>query len=466
MGTGFDDTGYRVLRGALTEAEVDRLAGPIRAAFAAGEYDGFRQKAAYPSPGVYSMGPRILEKHPEIAGVSLAHPAIVAAVEDLFGEPAALAQYWSIMRPPGAGVGDEPFVNGSGAHYDYKPWRCVGSFVKWMFAVVPFVDYTEAAGPLAVSPGSHLRTKVLPSDGRVHPVDAAQVPSPAEIPFDDPSLKKGDAILMNGFAWHEARPNFGDTDRCGLYMKFHARSSPPACGPTIYPSQVHDFLPPEARHLVPWHRGDGKYAAIRRGPVGGVDEARLLIEDSEGRVLVLGDGADGWGLPRFAAAEDESAGILDVCNVMGSVLEQAGEQLGLRLPWLSWLLDLPGSSPEGGEWRCRVYGHRLADAAPGIVSGDGRRPGHRWMSAAELEEAGAEGRLKCGGQERRWLRMWQEEEDEEGRPVTRSFGVPSTHVKYFSYNRGGNPQGNYRVGVFDSEGRPAPPQPQLEAPAT
>ncbi len=461
MGTGFDDTGYRVLRGALTEAEVDRLAGPIRAAFATGEYDGFREEAAYPSPGIYSMGPRILEKHPEIAGVSLAHPAIVAAVEDLFGEPAALAQYWSIMRTPGAGVGDKPFVNGSGAHYDYKPWRCVGSFVKWMFAVVPFVDYTEAAGPLLVSPGSHLKTKVLPSDGRVHPVDAAQVPLPAEIPFDDPSLKKGDAILMNGFAWHEARPNFGDTDRCGLYMKFHARSSPPACGPTIYPSQVHDFLPPEARHLVPWHRGDGRYAALRQRPVGGVDEARLLIEDSEGRVLVLGDGADGWGLPRFAAAEDESAGILDVCNVMGSVLEQAGEQLGLRLPWLSWLLDLPGSPPDGGEWRCRVYGHRLADAAPDIVSGNGRTPGHRWMSAAELEEAGAAGRIECGGQVRRWLRMWQEEEDEEGRAVTRSFGVPSTYVKYFSYNRGGNPQGHYRVGVFDSEGRPAPP-PQKE----
>ena len=57
--------------------------------------------------------------------------------------------------------------------------------------------------------------------------------------------------------------------------------------------------------------------------------------------------------------------------------------------------------------------------------------------------------------------MWQEEEDEEGRPVTRSFGVPSTHVKYFSYNSGGNPQGNYRVGVLDSEGLPAP-APQKE----
>ena len=460
MKTGFDDTGTRVLRGVLKEAEVDRLAGPIRAAFAAGEYDGFNRDAAYPSPGAYSMGPRILQEHPEIADVSLAHPAVVAAVEDLFGEPATLAQYWSIMRTPGAGVGDEPFVNGSGAHYDYKPWRCVGSFVKWMFAVIPFVDYTETAGPLAVSPGSHRRTKVLPSDGRVHPVDAAQVPLASEIVFDDPGLKKGDVILMHGFAWHEARPNFGDTDRCGLYMKFHARSSPPACGPTIYPSQVHHFLRSEVKHLVPYHRGDGKYAAVRDGPVGGVDEARLLIEDSEGRVLVLRDGADGWALPRFAAAEDESASILDVCNVMGSVLEQVRQQLGLRLPWLSWLLDLPGSAPDGaaGEWRCRVYGHRLLSAAPKLV-GNGAAPGHRWMSAAELEEAGSAGQLECGGEEQEWLRMWQEEEDQEGRAVTRSFGLPSTDVVDYLYNRGGNPQGNYRVGVFDSEGRRTPPPP-------
>ena len=461
MKTGFDDTGIRVLRGVLTEAEVDRLAAPIRAAFAAGDYDGFKKDSAYPSPGVYSMGPRILQEHPEIADVSLAHPAIVAAVEDLFGEPATLAQYWSIMRPPGAGVEKEPFLNGSGAHYDYKPWRCVGSFVKWMFAVIPFVDYTETAGPLVASPGSYHKTKVLPSDGRVHGVDAAQVPSPTEVVLQDPSLKKGDVFLMHGFTWHEARPNFGGTDRCGLYMKFHAKSSPPACGPTIFPSTVHDFLRSEAKHLVPYHRGDGKYAAVRDGPVGGIDEARLLIEDCEGRVLVLRDGADGWALPRFAAAEDESAGILDVCNVMGSVIAQARQQLGVRLPWMSWLLDIPGAAPSGGagEWRCRVYGHRLLSAEPELVGESGELPEHSWMSATDLKEAGSAGQFECAGEERQWLRMWQEEEDKEGRAVTRSFGVPSTDAKDYLYNRGGNPQGNYRIGVFDSEGRPTPPPP-------
>ncbi len=453
MQTEFEENGYYVLRGILTEDEVDRLAGPIRAAFANGTYDGFKAEAAYPQPGVYSMGPRVLADHPQIAEVSLAHPGIVGAVEGLFGEPATLAQYWSIMRPPGAGIRDEPFVKGAGAHFDYKPWRCVGSYVKWMFAVIPFVDYTEEVGPLCVDPGSHRKTRVLPSDGRVHQVDAAQVPVAAETNFVDPELKKGDVVLMHGFCWHEARPNYGTTDRCGLYMKFHAKSSPPACGPTIYPSAAHDVLRPEAKHLLPYHRGDGQYAAVRDVPVGGVDEGRLLIEDREGRVLVLGDGEGSWALPRYAAAEDESAGILDVCNVMGSVLKQARAELGLPLPWLSWLQDVAGARPDGeaGEWRCRVYGHRLNDAAPEIGGA------HRWLAAADLEAV----TLEDGASVRKWLRMWQEQEDEEGRAVTRSFGLPTTDVEYYNYNGGGNPQGTYRIGVFDSEGRPPRPPTKL-----
>lgn len=458
MKNEFEKNGYYVLRGVLTEAEVDRLARPIRAAFQRGDYDTFQEGSAYPLPGIHSMGPRVLEDNPEIAEVSLAHPAIVEAIEELFGEPATLAQYWSIMRPPGAGIGDEPFVNGSGAHYDYKPWRSVGSYVKWMFAVIPFIDYTETAGPLTVSPGSHLKSTLLPSDGRVHPVDAAQVPAPSEIELIDPSLKKGDVVLMNGFLWHEPRPNYGNSDRCGLYMKFHAKSSPPACGPTIYPSAVHDVLPESVKHLVPYHRGDGQYAALRDGAVGGVDEARLLIEDSAEKILVLGSDAEGWRLPQFAASEDETAGILDVCNVMGSVVAQTRDQLGLQLPWLSWLVDIPGSAPEGSEeeWRCRVYGHRLPTAAPELSPENQSAPQHRWMSADELAEAHSAGHLACGDDVLHWLHMWQHEEDEEGRPVTRSFGVPTTDVQYFSYNRNGNPQGTYRVGEFDQDGRPMP----------
>ena len=449
----FEKNGYYILRGVLTEAEVDRLARPIRAAFGRGDYDTLRKGPAYPAPGIHSMGPRVLEEHPEIAEVSLAHPAIVSAIQELFGEPATLAQYWSIMRPPGAGVDNAPFVKGSGAHYDYKPWRCVGSYVKWMFAVIPFVDYTETAGPLAVSPGSHRKTTVLPSNGRVHQVDAAQVPKPDDITLVDPSLKKGDVVLMNGFLWHEARPNYGNSDRCGLYMKFHAKSSPPACGPTVYPTAVHDYLSDEVKHLVPYHRGDGQFAAVRDEPVGGVDEGRLLIEDGDEKVLVLGNDAEGWRLPKYAASEDATAGILDVCNVMGSVVTHGREELGLQLSWLSWLTDLIDEAPDSdaAQWRCRVYGHRLPeDATPEIPCS------HRWMSADDLAEAETAGRLERGTDVLEWLRMWQNQEDEDGNPITRSYGVPTTDVAYFTYNQNGNPEGTYRIGEFGEDGRPVP----------
>lgn len=214
--------GLCVLRGALSAAEVDRLARPICGAFRAGDYDEGPSGGGgprYPAPGVYSMGPRVLATHPEVAHVSLAHPRVLAAVEAVLGEEAVISQFWSIMRPPGAGVTpDRAFVEGSLTHYDYKPWRCVGSFLHWCFAIIPFVNYTETAGPLLAAPGSHTETQVRPSDGRLCQVDAAQVPTSAAAAarLVDPKLAKGDVLIMNGFCWHEARPNTGSSDRAGL----------------------------------------------------------------------------------------------------------------------------------------------------------------------------------------------------------------------------------------------------------
>ena len=455
----FEEHGYYVMRGVLTEAEVDRLAGPIRAGFQNRNYDSHRGEGVYPQPGIYSMGQRVLETHPEIAEVSLAHPKIIAAIEDLFGEPAMLAQFWSIMRPPGAGVSDSPFVNGSASHYDYKPWRCVGSSVKWMFAIIPFVDYIESAGPLVVSPGSHRRTDVLPSNGRVHPVDAARVPKATDVPLVDPGLRKGDVVLMDGFCWHEARPNYGNTDRCGLYMKFQARSAPPACGPTIYPTALHEILPDSHKHLVPHHRDDGRYAAVRSetedltGPVGGVDRGQLLIENADDRLLLLGNDTDGWRLPKFEASEDETASILDVCNVMGSVKAKALEELGLLLPWMSWLSDtIADGTDNANQVRCRTYGHRLNERAP-VLTGPATKAGYQWFAADEVSSIAAASLLEDAEQVLQWLSMWQHEEDEEGNPVMRSYGLPTTDVQYLRYNGNGNAPGHYRVGEFDEQGR-------------
>ncbi|MCH9674107.1 MAG: hypothetical protein K0U93_21900, partial [Gammaproteobacteria bacterium] len=117
--------------------------------------------------------------------------------------------------------------------------------------------------------------------------------------------------------------------------------------------------------------------------------------------------------------------------------------------------DLIGPAPdeETEQWRSRVFGHRVSLSAPSLAA---QAPEHRWVAADELAEMAEQGCLECGEQVGKWLHMWQAEEDADGQPVTRSFGVPTTDVEYYSYNRNGNAQGTYRVGVFDENGKPTP----------
>ena len=62
----FEENGFYVLRGVLTDHEVDQLARPIREAFERGDYDTLKAGPAYPAPGIHSMGPRVLEEQPQL----------------------------------------------------------------------------------------------------------------------------------------------------------------------------------------------------------------------------------------------------------------------------------------------------------------------------------------------------------------------------------------------------------------
>lgn len=301
----------------------------------------------------------------------------------------------------------------------------------------------------------------------MHQVDAGQVPTFDEVGprLIDPKLRKGDVVLMHGFTWHEAWPNqTDDTDRCGLYMKFHAKSAPPACGPTIYPTAAMEALPPETQHVIPYHRSDGKYAQVNAasGNDHGVDEARLLIEDQQGRVLVVPRGGGLQGFPCYKVADDPGASILDVCNVIGDATAAAEQHLGLHLPWLSWLKDMPATSAaeHSPEDRCRVFATRLtsSDSVLAAESESLAFAGGRWLTQSELEVAAAAGELECGGdQETTWMKMWQSEQDEDGNTVSRAYGFPSKDVKNYAYNSAGNKGSKtYRVGMLDADGRPLP----------
>ncbi|MEM7406350.1 MAG: hypothetical protein AAF458_13715 [Pseudomonadota bacterium] len=98
----------------------------------------------------------------------------------------------------------------------------------------------------------------------------------------------------------------------------------------------------------------------------------------------------------------------------------------------------------------------MNSAAPALGTADENGVEYRWMTADELARASGEGELIDGPALCDWLHMWQNEVDETGRPVTRSYGVPTTHVEYYKFNRSGSHNGTYRIGDFGTDGLPVP----------
>jgi len=210
--TEFAENGFYVLRGVLTEDEFDRLAGPIRAAFAAGTYDGFNAEAAYPQPGVYSMGPRILADHPEIAEVSLARPAglfnsgLTANWEDLRGWIIHRKRAWTALL--------------CGAHYDYIDFT--------------INNYLETGTPESQR---HIRTWMRHLSQYVHALDLVRTRPMPEIVRQAPQHTIAAVLAVAGEDYSiylaDAResdaPGAGETIRGDLAMDVPAGEYEAAC---------------------------------------------------------------------------------------------------------------------------------------------------------------------------------------------------------------------------------------------
>lgn len=65
------------------------------------------------------------------------------------------------------------------------------------------------------------------------------------------------------------------------------------------------------------------------------------------------------------AADDPGASILDVCNVVGDATAAAKQHLGLNLPWLSWLKDIPATTTSATD---RLYTEGTHHFAPFAVT--------------------------------------------------------------------------------------------------
>ena len=227
----FRDRGFLVVSDLLSTDEVSRIAEAAREEFETHRY--MAAKARFPAPTKYVLSEDSL-RLPDIRLV-VDHPRIVGAVGELLADEVCLSAFVIYSMPPGTqGTGGDYQRTHESAHCDYKPFRPVGSSLRWLFVIVPLVDYTEEVGPLLVSPGSH-RIPELTRRGRVTHVRRARA---AELPaFVDTRLRRGQVAFMDMFTWHQAYGNRSDRLRYGVYNKYPraqrpAGLRPPTCTAT------------------------------------------------------------------------------------------------------------------------------------------------------------------------------------------------------------------------------------------
>lgn len=420
----FEQSGFLRLPGYFSADELAQMTEPINAAHSAGSSpvlegapDSLRPSGSasrFNYPDIHTGCTTDASVGPKLAEATVGNHRLVAAVETVLGQPAEVAQFGSLLTKPG----DE----GALVHFDYKPFRVLGSSLQWLVVVIPLTDYTAAHGPLMVSPGAHRGTRVLPSaNKRVHPVEIDTIPPQPNVPHRaerpiadlhpgvdliDPQLRRGDMFFFNGFTWHFAAPNCGPHTRLGLYIKFRAKSAPSSCGPLLFPSHIARLAP----RVLPHHREDGTQT---------IDRAIWILEDGVSHdICVLDSGHGACELPGLELGSNgpmrvNDTGAWDLGNVIGACLRHAESTTGRQLGWLSWVTDHKTEAGTDKERVIRVYGH----ISSGSLAGQ----------EATLASNGARMVRACVGSglsddQLRWVRCWQESRDVAGTPVRRGFG--------------------------------------------
>ena len=360
----FHEDGYLIVRNVLSAKEADELRRVVQKEV---KRDAYPSSLKYPQPAKYTVsGNRIAE--PGLTGIA-EHPTVIGAVEAALGQPAHLTAYVAYLRTPGD--------TGGKAHCDYKRWRPVGSSMNWVFAIIPLTDFDTSYGPFLVSPKSHKLTQVIDPDA--HILDVTR-PDPELLPpFIDPELKAGDLLVVNEHVWHEAPPGTTTEDRCGIFNKYCAVDAPPAAGYYPYNPEAFDALSDAGKRIIP---------TCFDKPI---TTTRLLIEDSssqESKFLLRRDAeTDCWELPGGEGWEEKDGVGWDVGARIGSLQEITQTQLGLEVPWMSYIDDV---KEEDGI--CRVYGFSDETLDIDALASDGCE----WFTKSELKQRLGESDAICG----------------------------------------------------------------------
>ena len=360
----YHENGYLIVRNVLSEEEVKALRETIQEQVT---WNSFPPSLKYPTPGKYTVSGNKLAE-PGLASVA-EHPVVVDAVERALGQPAHLTAYVAYLRSSGD--------KGSGAHYDYKRWRPVGSSMNWVFAIIPLTDFDDAYGPFLVSPGSHKLSQVLDVDAHVQ--DLTPVDKEKMAPFIDPDLKAGDLLVTSAYTWHKAPAGTTLDDRCGIFNKYCAVNAPPAAGYYPYNSVARDALSEAGKRLIP---------VCFDAPI---TTTRLLMSAGDQFLLVREN--DRWVLPGGEGTEEEEGVGWDVGSRIGVLQKLIQDQLGVDVPWMSYIEDV-----EQADGICRLYGFEDDGVADAVRASDFVA----WFTQDELQKlAGADDYI-CGA-----IETWQ-----------------------------------------------------------
>ncbi len=367
---GYRGDGYLVIRNLLSSDEVEAWRRVVQRQ---APLHAYPPTLKYPEPAKYTVSGNKLAE-PGMAPMA-EHPGMIDAVEGLLGQPAHLAAFVAYVRTPGN--------KGGPAHCDYKRWRPVGSSMNWMFAIIPLTDFDVEFGQFLVSPGSHKLTQVVDEEARV--LDLTRPDAEQLSPFIDPELRAGDLLLANQHTWHLAPTGLAQEDRCGIFHKFCASNAPPAAGYYPYNPAALNALSDAGKRLIP---------VCFDKPIA---TTRLLIErpcDGEARFLLLRDDENGcWDLPGGEGWEEEGTGGWDVGARIASLQALTKEQLGVDIPWMTYIEDF-----EMEDGICRVYA--VLDEGQMLDLPDGAR--HQWVTQEGLNSNLGESHYIC-----QTIKTWQ-----------------------------------------------------------
>ncbi len=142
----------------------------------------------------------------------LAHdPRLLAALADLYGEPALLFKDKLIYKPPG--------LKGYGLHQDWIAWP--GFPRSFLTVLVPLDPTDKDNGATEVFPGYHHHGSLSAEDGNYHELPLDVVNESRGVLLE---LQPGDVAIFGGFTPHRSAPNNSPRWRRQLYLSYNKRS--------------------------------------------------------------------------------------------------------------------------------------------------------------------------------------------------------------------------------------------------